>query len=74
MDFQLGEHDIVQPDLVFVSHTCRYAVPEYWIVFQDDHQLLHLVLADRVYVETRCDTEVVMSVEPHARVDLQKVW
>ncbi|MCY2984413.1 MAG: Uma2 family endonuclease [Planctomycetota bacterium] len=111
VDLQLGEHDIVQPDLVFVSHARRwimtpsrikgipdlvveilspsnsehdtklkrslyesFGVPEYWIVFPDDHQLLQLVLAGGVYVETLCNMEVVMSVSPHTRVDLKKVW
>lgn len=111
VDLQLGEHDIVQPDLVFVSAGRRWimtptrikgipdlvveivspsntkhdtklkrslyersGVPEYWIVFPEDHQLLQLVLVDGVYRETLCEAEVTMAVEPHTRVDLQKVW
>ena len=52
----------------------RCGVPEYWIVFPEDHQLLQLVLVDGGYLETLCDSEVVMTIEPHTRVDLQKVW
>lgn len=36
--------------------------------------LLQLVLVDKVYRETLCDSEVVMTIEPHTRIDLQKVW
>lgn len=111
VDLQLSEHDIVQPDLVFVSLAQRWimtptrikgipdlvveilspsnskhdtelkrslyercGVPEYWIVFPEDHQLLQLVLVDGVYRETLCDSEVVMTREPRTRVDLQMVW
>ena len=111
VDLQLSEHDIVQPDLVFVSLAKRWiitptrikgipdlvveilspsnskhdtklkrtlyercGVPEYWIVFPEDHQFLQLVLVDGVYRETLCDSEVLMAIEPHTQVDLKKVW
>jgi Uma2 family endonuclease len=111
VDLQLGEHDIVQPDLVVVSKERRRimtptrvkgipdlvveilspsntkhdtelkralyqrcGVPEYWIVSPDDHNLLQLVLANDVYRETWCESEVTMFVPPHTRVDLTRVW
>lgn len=111
VDVQLSDHDIVQPDLVFVSNDRRWimtptrirgipdmvaeilspsnskhdtelkrelyqrcGIPEYWILFPDDHQLLQLVLVDGVYRETICESQVVMSVPPRVTVDLLQVW
>jgi hypothetical protein len=36
--------------------------------------LLQLVLDNGVYREVACHDEVIMTVAPHVRVDLKRVW
>lgn len=111
VDLQLSRHDIVQPDLVYVSKARqtiltptkingvpdlvveilspsntkydteikrrlyeRCGIPEYWIVNPEDQTLLQLVLEGGVYREVVCEAEVVMAVNPYARVNLGRVW
>lgn len=52
----------------------RCGVPEYWIVFPEEHQVLQLVLEGGEYRENICHDEIVMRSPPHASVDLRKVW
>ncbi len=52
----------------------RCGVPEYWIVFPDDHQVLQLVLVDGSYTENMVTESITMSVAPHTTVDLKRVW
>ncbi|MBM3998834.1 MAG: Uma2 family endonuclease [Planctomycetes bacterium] len=52
----------------------RAGIPEYWIVFPDEHQVLQLTLVDEAYVgETRTDS-IRMKVPPQATVNLALVW
>ena len=52
----------------------RCGVPEYWIVFPDEHRILQLTLVDGNYQESICTTSIIMNVAPHTVVDLTKVW
>jgi Uma2 family endonuclease len=52
----------------------RCEVPEYWIVFPEEHQVLQLVLVDGVYAENMVTKSITMSVPPHVTVDLTRVW
>jgi Uma2 family endonuclease len=62
-------------DLVIKRQTYqRCGVPEYWIVFPDDHRILQLTLRDGIYHETDCTTSIAMRVPPNVIVDLTKVW
>lgn len=111
VDLQLGPHDIVQPDLVFVStdrksiltptkikgvpdlvveilspsntkHDTivkrrlyeRMGISEYWIVDPEEHSLLQLVYTNGAYREVACHDEVTMTIAPHVRVDLKRIW
>lgn len=49
-------------------------IPEYWIVFPDEHKILQLILVDGVYTETIEEKSITMKMPPHASVDLQRVW
>lgn len=49
-------------------------VPEYWIVFPDEHQVLQLVLVDGQYLESTESESITMKRAPHATVDLTRVW
>lgn len=49
-------------------------VPEYWIVFPDEHQVLQLVLIDGRYTESIETRSITMKFPPHATVDLARVW
>jgi Uma2 family endonuclease len=111
VDLQLSDHDIVQPDLVVVTHSRKHimtptkirgvpdlvieilspsnpdhdlktkrnlyeslGIPEYWIVFPDDHQILQLVLNERRYTESVETTSIALKIPPYSSVDLNKVW
>ncbi len=52
----------------------RYGLPEYWIVYPDEHQVLQLVLVDGVYTENIETESITMAVPPHIAVDLTRVW
>ncbi len=53
----------------------RCGVPEYWIVFPDEHQVLQLTLGDgAVYREHTETASITMAVPPNVTVDLEKVW
>lgn len=53
----------------------RCGVPEYWIVFPDEHQILQLTLGDgAVYRENIETNSITMAVPPKVTVDLEKVW
>ena len=49
-------------------------VPEYWIVFPDEHKVLRLQLVDGTYREQEFTDEIATLFPPHAKVDLTKVW
>lgn len=49
-------------------------IPEYWIVFPDEHKILQLILVDGAYTEAIEDKSITMKMPPHAIVDLQRVW
>lgn len=49
-------------------------IPEYWIVFPDEHKILQLILVDGTYTESYSEKSITMKVPPHANVDLQRVW
>ena len=49
-------------------------VPEYWIVFPEEHQVLQLVLVDGQYVESTESESTTMKTAPNATVDLTRVW
>lgn len=53
----------------------RCGVPEYWIVFPDEHKILQLVLDEHGryldHVETKAIT---MAMPPQVTVELSKVW
>lgn len=52
----------------------RCGVPEYWIVFPDEHQVLQLILTNGIYTE-RIETEsITMAVPPRMSVNLIEVW
>jgi Uma2 family endonuclease len=111
VDLQLSQHDIVQPDLVFVSiarskimtpakikgipdlvveilsptnskHDTfvkrmlyqRSGIPEYWIVDPEDQTVLQLVFENGNYREVACQSEIVMTIAPFARIDLSRIW
>ena len=52
----------------------RCRVPEYWIVFPDEHQVLQLTLSDGRYTERTLNESITMSVPPHVEVNLRQVW
>jgi Uma2 family endonuclease len=49
-------------------------IPEYWIVFPDEHKILQLILVDGAYTENIEEKSITMKTPPHASVDLQRVW
>lgn len=49
-------------------------VPEYWIVFPDEHQVLQLLLFEGAYVEHTETQSITMKIPPYATVDLKRVW
>lgn len=52
----------------------RSGIPEYWIVDPEEHSLLQLILENGAYREVPCQSEVVMTIPPHARIELARVW
>jgi Uma2 family endonuclease len=52
----------------------QMCVPEYWIVFPEEHQVLQLVLQDGKYTENTVSDAITMTREPFGPVDLTKVW
>ncbi|MFC1759037.1 Uma2 family endonuclease [Planctomycetota bacterium] len=52
----------------------RCGVPEYWIVFPQEHEVLQLVLVDGVFQEQVRTKSITMSVQPGTSVDLLRVW
>ena len=52
----------------------RCGVPEYWIVFPDEHRVLQLILSDGKYTEQEATDSIAMAVSPHTSVDLTQVW
>ena len=50
------------------------AIPEYWIVLPDEHQVLQLVLHEGRYQESLETSSITMKTAPHATVKLQQVW
>jgi Uma2 family endonuclease len=52
----------------------RCTVPEYWIVFPEEHQVLQLILVEGSYTERIEADSITMSVAPHTSVDLRRVW
>jgi Uma2 family endonuclease len=50
------------------------AIPEYWIVLPDEHQILQLVLLEGRYTESIETKSITMKVAPQASVDLTRVW
>jgi Uma2 family endonuclease len=49
-------------------------VPEYWIVFPDEHQILQLVLHNGQFVESVATESIPTKQPPHSTVDLTRVW
>ncbi len=49
-------------------------IPEYWIVYPDEQQVLQLVLENGRYTGTLETTSITMKVEPYVTVDLARVW
>lgn len=52
----------------------RCRVPEYWIVFPDEHQILRLTLMGDSYQESYFSDRIVFEVPPAVSVDLTQVW
>ena len=52
----------------------RCGVPEYWIVFPDEHKILQLTLRDGRYDEHTETDSITMTVPPEITVDLTQVW
>lgn len=52
----------------------QVGVPEYWIVFPDEHQVLQLLYVESAYVVETKTQSITMKVAPQATVDLTKVW
>ncbi len=52
----------------------RCGVPEYWIVFPDEHQILQLTLMDGRYRESYVSDRITIPVHPHIEIDLREVW
>jgi Uma2 family endonuclease len=53
----------------------RCGVPEYWIVFPDEHKILQLTLDAQGRYQEQVETiGITMAMPPHAVVDLSKVW
>jgi len=49
-------------------------IPEYWIVLPEEHQVLHLVLADGRFCESIETDSITLRGAPQATVDLTRVW
>ena len=64
------EHDLKTKRAMYE----RCGVPEYWIVFPDEHQIAQLKLVEGAYVEQIVTDAITMTMPPHVTVDLRKVW
>ncbi len=64
------DHDLVTKRRVYEAHQ----VPEYWIVYPEEHRVLQLILVDGRYTEQEFTDAITMNAEPKAAVDLTKVW
>lgn len=64
------EHDLTDKRSLYE----RAGIPEYWIVFPEEKQVLQLVMVDGKYTESIATTSIQMRVGPHATVDLTRVW
>ena len=64
------DHDLVTKRRVYEA--CQ--VPEYWIVYPEEHRVLQLILVDGRYTEQEFTDAITMSVEPKSTVDLTTVW
>lgn len=65
-----SEHDLVKKRRMYE----RNRVPEYWIVFPDEQQILQLTLVGEKYEEAIFTEEITFDVPPLMTVDLRKVW
>ena len=63
-------HDLITKRQAYLE--CE--VPEYWIVFPDEHKVLQLTLVNGEYQEWEASDSITMVMPPHTRVDLTKVW
>ncbi len=52
----------------------RCGVPEYWIVFPEEHQVLQLTWAENQYQEKYLQDSITTAMPPHVQVDLTMVW
>lgn len=52
----------------------RMGVPEFWIVLPDEQQVLKCILSSGSYQEETHMQKIMTTLEPHAVVDLTKVW
>jgi Uma2 family endonuclease len=52
----------------------RCEVPEYWIVYPDEHRILQLTLQAGQYQEQTETDSITMHVPPNVTVDLKQVW
>ena len=64
------KHDLTRKRTLYE----RSGIPEYWIVFPDEHQVLQLLLVDGAYIEQFETQAITMKHPPHANVDLLRVW
>jgi Uma2 family endonuclease len=65
-----SDHDLKTKRRLYES----VGIPEYWIVFPDEHQVLQLVYVDGAYVGETLTDSISMKVPPQAKVDLTRVW
>jgi len=64
------DHDLTTKRRVYE----KCGVPEYWIVFPEEHRVLQLILRDGKYAEQEFTDSITLSAEPYSTVDLTKVW
>jgi Uma2 family endonuclease len=64
------DHDLKTKRQLYESS----AIPEYWIVLPEEHQILQLLLVNGQYSESIETESITMKVAPHVTVDLTRVW